>query len=86
MQAYTVEICDKTVDELLVIMLENTYTTHKIMIMTCYIPPENSIYGRDSSVQLDQLEHIAKIYSQEYNVLYIMGDFNAQTGTLNDQI
>ena len=54
--------------------------------MACYIPPENSVYGRDSSVQLDQMEHIVVIYSQEYNVLYIRGDFNAQTGTLNDQI
>ena len=80
------EICDKTVDGLLGIMLENKYTTYKIMIMTCYILPENSIYGRDSSVQLDQMEHIVEIYSKEYNVLYIMGDFNAQTGTLNGQI
>ena len=32
------------------------------------------------------MEHIAKIYSQEYSVLYIMDDFNAQTGTLNDHV
>ena len=61
MQAYTVAVCDKTVDGLLVIMLENKCTAYKIMIITCYIPPENSIHGRDSSVQLDQMEHIAKI-------------------------
>ena len=78
MQVYTVEICGKTVDGLLAIMLENKYTTYKIMIMTCYIPPENSIYGRDSSVQLDQIEHIVEIYSQKYNVLYVMDGFNAK--------
>ena len=51
MQAHTVEICDKTVDGLLVIMLENKYTTYKIMIMICCMPLKNSIYCRDSSVQ-----------------------------------
>ena len=47
------EICDRTVDGLLVIMLEDKYKNNKYYDNDMLYTPKHSIYGRDSSVQLD---------------------------------
>ena len=46
---YLIDISDKAYDGILAITLTNKHTDYKFAFITSYLPPVNSIYGRDST-------------------------------------
>ncbi len=52
---------------------------YKFTIINCYLPPSNSIYGRNAtSFMAHLLSIIYKI--DEYDAVYILGDVNSRIG------
>lgn len=49
LSAFDVTVIDKQLDGLLALSFCHKETNYKFILITAYIPPENSIYGRDSS-------------------------------------
>ena len=60
------------------------HTDYEFVYITCYLPPENSVWGRDSERFFAVLLHI--IYSSETENIIIAGDFNSRVGNLSDRI
>ena len=45
---YNINIVDSSLDGILVMKLINYFTGHSLLVACCYLPPENSPWGRDS--------------------------------------
>ena len=58
------------------------YSNVKLAIVACYLPPENSDWGRNAD---DFYAHlISELYLSDADYVIIGGDFNAKTGDLQD--
>ena len=80
---YHVNELDKNVEGILVLELVHKCTSHVIVVGVCYMPPENSNYGRDSQAFYDHLLNV--IYQTENaDVFMLGGDFNARVGNILD--
>ena len=78
---YTVEIIDKAYDGILGIKCTNKITKFTAVIFACYLPPQNSPWGRDSSSFFAHL--ISEIYLHSYaDFIVCGGDINARIGDL----
>jgi len=79
------DILDKCVDGILGIECKNRFTDYKIVIFVCYLPPENSPWGRNPDLFFTHL--LNQIYLlHDYDQLYIAGDFNSKIGEMNDYL
>ena len=47
LQEYSFEIIDKSLDEISCIKLTSKSTDYSLLLLTCYLPPENSVWGRN---------------------------------------
>ncbi len=58
-------------------------TDFKFVIFCCYLPPENSVWGRNPTQFFSHL--ITQLYMyQDHDFVCICGDFNARIGNMND--
>ena len=54
-----------------------------MLLLTCYLPPENSVWGRNSQEFLSHV--LSNIYiNNECDSIVVSGDFNARIGSLDD--
>ena len=76
---HRIEISDNCVDRVLAITLINKCSDYRILFVTVYQPPDNSLYGRDSAQLLSHLTNL--MYTNaEYDAIYIATDMNGRIG------
>ncbi len=83
---YEMNIIDKTYDGILAIELVHREKQIKLLLITTYLPPENSPYGRDCSSFYNHLEQLCYSYSNEYDLMFFCGDVNGRVGKLDDYV
>ena len=83
MQEYSFEIIEKSLDGILCIKLTSKSTDYSLLLLACYLPPENSVWGRNSQQFLSHV--LSYIYiNNECVSVFVCGDFNARIGSLDD--
>ena len=61
-----------------------TYKSYQFIVVSCYISPENSTWGRDSELFYSHL--VQFIYGVDVSDIIICGDLNSRIGNLSDII
>ena len=83
MQEYSFEIIDTSLDGKLCIKLTSKSTDYSLLLLSCYLPPENSVWGRNSQRFLSHVLSYSYI-NNERNSVFVCGDVNARIGSLDD--
>ncbi len=81
---YVFNVVDKSYDGIMVIDLTHKIIGTKLLFASCYLPPENSPYGRNVTGFLNHLSSICYSQSSMYDRIYFCGDINARIGELLD--
>ncbi len=81
---YSFKIIEKTYEGIFGIELCHNITEKKVLLISCYIAPESSPYGRDCDGFFAQLEQICYMYCNVYDVIIFCGDINARIGEKSD--
>ena len=67
------------------VMFTHRHTDLSFVINVCYLPPDNSVWGRDATVFFSHI--LGEIYKySDVDVYICVGDFNARIGKLSDTI
>ena len=83
LQEYSCDIVDKTRDGILCIKLVSKSTDYSVLFITCYLPPENSVWGRDSQEFLSHV--LSSVYiNNDCDAVFVCGDFNARIGDIDE--
>lgn len=82
-QKYTVSVVSDDVDGILAVNFGHLVTGSLSTIVSNYLPPTGSSYGKDSEQFFDKLLMISYEQSESEMVLFC-GDFNARIGNLSD--
>ena len=82
---YSVSSIDKCFDGILVICLQHKTTDFKLTLINVYLPPENSIWGRDCDTFTSYLTSVL-FSSHSSDIILVLGDFNARIGNELDYI
>ena len=82
---HNVSLVDKSMDGIMIVNLIHKETSYHILIVGCYLPPENSLYGRDA---LHFYSHILSYMYQYHHcdAVYMCGDLNSKLGKSPDVI
>ena len=82
---YRIRIIDKSVDGVLGIELVDKITGFVADVYVCYLPPENSVWGIDSTNFFAHL--LSELYLNNAADMFLFcGDFNGRIGDLSDII
>ena len=82
---FDVSIIDRSIDGILGVLFTHKVTEYKFIVFSCYLPPEDSPWGRDSTSFYGHL--LSLIYFHNYvDCYFVCGDINGRTGSLNDYI
>ena len=73
----------KDIDGVLGITFTNKLSGRCFAIITCYLPPETSTWGRDSNIVF---AHILSLMYElnDVDAVFLTGDFNARIGDKSD--
>ena len=82
---FFVDVTDKNHEGILAINLRNKHTDYTIALIAAYLPPDNSIYGRDPTSFFAHLTHLMYMYS-DVDAVYLAGDLNGRIGQRLDFI
>ena len=82
---YEIEIVDKCYEGILALKLTSRTTEHTILLLTCYLPPENSPWGRNAQSFFAHILSLIYMYN-DCDFMMITGDFNARIGNLQDTL
>jgi len=82
---FSVNVIDRDQEGILGIQLTNKETGFVCVVFSCYLPPENSIWGRNADVFFSHLTSQVYMY-QEADLISIGGDFNARLGSSQDYV
>ncbi len=77
---YAFSIVEKIFEGIFLIELIHKAIGTKLLFATCYLPPENSPYGRNATAFFNHISLICYSLSSEYDHMYFLGDFNARIG------
>ena len=83
-QRYDVNVIDQTYEGILVLKLAHRYSYFTFCIASCYLPPENSPWGRDGELFYSHI--LSLMYNMEYENFIICGDLNSRIGNMSDYI
>ncbi len=81
---YNFKEIEKCYEGIFAIELEHKIMSFKALLVACYLPPENSPYGRNVDGFLSHLEQICFSHGSEYDYILFGGDLNARIGSLCD--
>ena len=82
---YNITDVDKSFDGIYALKFEHKQSGYSFIIINTYLPPENSIWGRDATRFYSHVLSI--IYTmQDVNAIYMIGDVNSCIGNMNDYI
>ena len=82
---YNVKLIDRSFDGIIAVELCNKVTHFSIIVIGCYLPPEQSVWGRDAVSFYTHLLNFVYEYS-DVDALYICGDLNSRIGNKSDYI
>ena len=82
---YSVTIIDKCYEGIIGVQLQHKVSQYSMLIYSCYLPPENSPWGRDATGFYTHLLSQAYVNSDVDSIL-LCGDFNSRVGSLDDSI
>jgi hypothetical protein len=82
---YTIEVIDMSYDGILILQFCHKNSNVKFIVCSCYLPPEDSPYGRDADGFFSHLLSYMFLYSHVEKT-FVCGDFNARIGALKDYI
>ena len=78
-----VSIIDQSMDGILGLLFQDKVSNFQFIIFCCYLPPEDSLWGRDSDSFYAHL--LGQIYIHNYvDTYFICGDLNGHTGNHDD--
>ena len=83
--SYNVKLIDKSIDGLIIVNITNKFSDHNVLLAGCYLPPEQSAWGRDASGFFAHLLHIIYQFT-DADAFYICGDLNSRLGNKTDFI
>ena len=80
---FSCDIHDRSVEGVIAIKLHHRRTDYALVVFACYLPPENSPWGRSPD---DIFTHLtSQMYLlEDVDDIVICGDFNARIGQLSD--
>ena len=82
-EAFDYETLDMSFEGILCSKFTSKHSDYNIIVFSCYLPPENSVWGRDSDAFFAHI--LGDIYSNcDCDAIYLCGDFNARIGTSRD--
>ena len=82
---YVLEIVDKSKDGILAIKFSHKYCEYSFLVIGLYLPPENSIWGRDAAGFFAHLLQLVYEHS-DCDFVTLTGDINAKLGSSQDII
>ncbi len=82
---YDVDIIDRDSDGIIAISLVHKKSNYSTMVIGMYIPPENSVYGDNVDVFLDNVMNMLYEYNH-FDMTIICGDLNSRVGHAKDFI
>ena len=82
---FNIQVLDKSFEGIIALELEHKCTSFTVVVIVCYLPPEQSHWGRDSGDFFANLCTVFSLGIDADNIL-ITGDFNARIGDLSDSI
>ena len=82
---YVVADVDRTYEGILVVRLCHKITKYSIAVYSCYLPPENSKFGRDPEIFFEHLLQLTYAF-EDCDDMVLFGDFNGRIGELADYI
>ena len=81
--SFTISILDKSFDGILSVLFQHKSSEYQFIVFGCYLPPEDSPWGRDSDAFYGHL--LGQIYLHNYvDNYYVCGDLNGRIGSSND--
>lgn len=81
---YHVTIVDKAYDGILCLRAEHRESRYSFIIISCYLSPESSTWGRNADLCFSHL--LALMYTVKGDAVYICGDFNSRIGDFKDYV
>ena len=85
LNSYDVVIVDKSYDGILCLKFVNKVSGYCFLVVSCYLPPSNSVWGRDGVAFYNHL--LALLYSySDADACYIIGDLNSRFGNESEMI
>ena len=82
---FDIFVLDKQFDGMLTLSLCHKETEYKFILVTAYLPPDNSLYGRDATGFFSHLINLIYMHT-DYDAIYIAGDLNGRIGNKSDFI
>ena len=79
---FTVNIVDKAYDGILCLRFEHRGSQYFFIIISCYLSPETSTWGRNADFFFSHL--LVLIYSTDVGSVYLCGDVNSRIADLRD--
>ncbi|CAC5405576.1 unnamed protein product [Mytilus coruscus] len=80
---YEYETIDITRDGVICGKFQSKSTDFNFIVFSCYLPPKNSVWGRDSQGYFAHI--LSDIYEQcDTDAIFLCGDFNSRIGSLKD--
>ena len=82
---YKVQQVAMDTDSMLILHLIHKQSDYSILLIGCYLAPENSVYGRNADSSFDNIMNVMYEYP-DVNLTLLMGDLNCRLGKLQDYI
>ena len=79
LREYDVQILDKTFDGILCLQFKSKISDYCFIVISCYLPPSNSVWGRDGTSFYSHLLSLVYLYA-DVDAMFIMGDLNSRFG------
>ena len=80
---FHVKVVDMAIDGIIGIELTSKSSEFTIVLFCCYLPPENSVWGRDPTTFFSHL--IAQTYLHQHSDIFLIcGDLNGRIGNVDD--
>ena len=86
LQMFKVSVVDKSYEGILGISLQHNLSDYVCHVYSCYLPPENSTWGRDSTSFYSHLLSEIYMYCDRVDSIILCGDFNSRIGSSHDYV
>ena len=83
LQTFSVVDIQRNIDGILLLNLKQNDTDYHLNIISTYLPPDNSNYGRDANAFFNNLLGI--LYSKTDQDVIMLGDLNAKLGSMIEE-
>ncbi|XP_060597076.1 uncharacterized protein LOC132750994 isoform X1 [Ruditapes philippinarum] len=82
-KVFEISIIESSFEGIIALQFKCKHTNYCSMVISAYLPPENSVWGRDAQTFFAHILSIIYLNS-EYDTIFLAVDFNARIGTLSD--